>query len=1095
MPQTTIPVFGKLVPAQAGTPLLDSSDTNNDLYGPYASVAAAHSALSAKNLNVIGQTVGINAENNTVVEYWYQGGTAQANLVEKEQGGGVEQIQSDWNQTNTSAKDYIKNKPTIPSVPSLAAVATSGSYNDLSNKPIIPDAQIQADWNQSNSSAKDFIKNKPNIPDVSGKANKSEMSVTPGTGSDADKTTIQLKSGTTATVLTQHQDISGKANIANVYTKSETYTKEEVNNLVSTPTQGYVTVEATNQTTDAATLIAAEVPAADQERDDAIYRIGNWDGSQYDTTKYSEYAWNGSDYVFLNVKSAGIDAAPVKGSHNFLESGAIYNESRKIKHDTDMMLADDIAYNTGDTNTDRQDPRGQIIGIATDFDFDGDIFLNRFYNTTSQLILYLKIQIGSDYINFDVVNTANQGNAISGVRVFTYTKQGYGTVKVWVKYDGETTVYLAEGNGLKLNKSLVDKSEYLKTLATSAVKTIPQSLLDSEKVQARNNIEAAASELIVDSVDMYATQGFYRYGAGDVLYFAGASGFCVSKIYPIKVGMKIKTNTTFLPPYDTALSVFFDENATTNLSTPVAVADLEANGEITITQAMWNAGYRYISISYNLSATANPKMEIATSMEKAVKDLIGAEGGDGVDIAAIEDAIFDEETLTYDNNSPEYIVGYYRVDVTPPAKNSQSGFHRMAIPIQAGDVITTNSSVPGTDAAGHVLIDGSDNMTKIVPTGGVFTITNAMIQAGARMLGISWQDSVTPTVSVSVARKTNMVEVLKTDNTIQVKKVNSTMFKVFIPSGNGQRVCYIFEKEYKKWDSLSYTDGGGVSRTANNIVSCDFWNNASICINDGVDNTSAGYIIQGNTNMIYKIVGAPNHVGNGHGCEKSIYRKFFADGKELDIEGMSNNESVTCKAFRYIQKSECYATAGSGNYYTTTYPQLDTNGNPIVDNIHYMDCLFELGNKVTIKNRMQVQRNGIQFYALYDAMLECNYDKFRYVYVNNAENTINQVLGYAQNQTTPIASSVNLRTNNDQLANIVEMYGVGHFVRQTVIDDDPSRHNKHTVHCEFYENTGRLKNYFQSIGASSISSTGVQTETFNAGDVISCTAIREIELK
>lgn len=47
--------------------------------------------------------------------------------------------------------------------------------------------------------------------DLSGYALKSEMSVTPGTGTDADKTTIQLKNGTTATVLTQHQDITGKA--------------------------------------------------------------------------------------------------------------------------------------------------------------------------------------------------------------------------------------------------------------------------------------------------------------------------------------------------------------------------------------------------------------------------------------------------------------------------------------------------------------------------------------------------------------------------------------------------------------------------------------------------------------------------------------------------------------------------------------------------------------------------------------------------------------------------------------------------------------------------------------------------------------------
>ena len=39
---------------------------------------------------------------------------------------------------------------------------------------------------------------------------KSEMSVTDGTGADADKVTIQLKSGTSTTVLKTHQDISGK---------------------------------------------------------------------------------------------------------------------------------------------------------------------------------------------------------------------------------------------------------------------------------------------------------------------------------------------------------------------------------------------------------------------------------------------------------------------------------------------------------------------------------------------------------------------------------------------------------------------------------------------------------------------------------------------------------------------------------------------------------------------------------------------------------------------------------------------------------------------------------------------------------------------
>jgi len=42
------------------------------------------------------------------------------------------QVQSDWTEADTSSKAYIQNKP------SLATVATSGSYNDLSNIPTIP---------------------------------------------------------------------------------------------------------------------------------------------------------------------------------------------------------------------------------------------------------------------------------------------------------------------------------------------------------------------------------------------------------------------------------------------------------------------------------------------------------------------------------------------------------------------------------------------------------------------------------------------------------------------------------------------------------------------------------------------------------------------------------------------------------------------------------------------------------------------------------------------------------------------------------------------------------------------------------------------
>lgn len=58
--------------------------------------------------------------------------TAEKNKLAGIAAGAEVNVQANWTQTTTTADDYIKNKPT------LATVATSGSYNDLSNKPTIP---------------------------------------------------------------------------------------------------------------------------------------------------------------------------------------------------------------------------------------------------------------------------------------------------------------------------------------------------------------------------------------------------------------------------------------------------------------------------------------------------------------------------------------------------------------------------------------------------------------------------------------------------------------------------------------------------------------------------------------------------------------------------------------------------------------------------------------------------------------------------------------------------------------------------------------------------------------------------------------------
>ena len=89
-----------------------------------------------------------------------------------------DQVQADWNQTGVSKPDYIKNKP------NLAKVATSGSYNDLTNKPHIPNDQVQADWGETGTGEPSYIKNKPNLAKVATSGSYNDLSNKPTNVSD-----------------------------------------------------------------------------------------------------------------------------------------------------------------------------------------------------------------------------------------------------------------------------------------------------------------------------------------------------------------------------------------------------------------------------------------------------------------------------------------------------------------------------------------------------------------------------------------------------------------------------------------------------------------------------------------------------------------------------------------------------------------------------------------------------------------------------------------------------------------------------------------------------------------------------------------------
>ncbi len=107
--------------------------------------------------------------------------------------------------------DDLTNKPTIPAAQVNADWNAASGVAQILNKPTIPDAQIQSDWNQTTTTAKDYIKNKPTIPDVTTKADK-VSNATNGNFASLDSNGNLADSGHKhSDYLTQHQSLSGYA--------------------------------------------------------------------------------------------------------------------------------------------------------------------------------------------------------------------------------------------------------------------------------------------------------------------------------------------------------------------------------------------------------------------------------------------------------------------------------------------------------------------------------------------------------------------------------------------------------------------------------------------------------------------------------------------------------------------------------------------------------------------------------------------------------------------------------------------------------------------------------------------------------------------
>lgn len=117
------------------------------------------------------------------------------------------------------------------------------------------------------------------------------------------------------------------------YTKEESYSKEEVNNIISrTPETDVIVIDVPSESqSDIAGWLDANTPSGtDPEtgrsvRANKLYRVPG-----PTNTTYSEWAWDGTAYIMLANKDYGIDDEPTPDSNNYAKSGGIYSVDREL---------------------------------------------------------------------------------------------------------------------------------------------------------------------------------------------------------------------------------------------------------------------------------------------------------------------------------------------------------------------------------------------------------------------------------------------------------------------------------------------------------------------------------------------------------------------------------------------------------------------------------------------------------------------------------------------------------------------------------------------------------------------------------------------
>ena len=186
----TIPSGDQLVPSATssdedkvltvdsnGDPVWADPQTTPQVQSNWAeSDSSSVSYIQNKPQNLVQDASYVHTDNNFT--------TAEKTKLNGIESGAEVNVQSDWAQSDSSADDYIKNKPQNL-VQDASYVHTDNNYTDADKAKLTgieagAEVNVQSDWSQADSSADDYIKNKPTIPS-------GNQLVPSATSSDEDK--------------------------------------------------------------------------------------------------------------------------------------------------------------------------------------------------------------------------------------------------------------------------------------------------------------------------------------------------------------------------------------------------------------------------------------------------------------------------------------------------------------------------------------------------------------------------------------------------------------------------------------------------------------------------------------------------------------------------------------------------------------------------------------------------------------------------------------------------------------------------------------------------------------------------------------------